>query len=329
MRKCCFIIPYFGNFPNYFQLFLNSCKFNPDYNWLIFTDNNKSYNYPSNVKLIKITFKDFIDHIQSFFDFKIIIHTPHKLCDYKPAYGYLFENYLKEFRFWGYCDLDLILGNLNNYLTDDLFEVYDKIFCLGHMTIFKNTPENNRIFLQPYKGKLLYKIAFTTEKTTTFDEEWRDENNINQLFISKGKKVFTNDYSMNPSILYNHFIRTQYVGINKSPKNHGYINESLQKAIYTWDHGHLFRYTIKDKKLKKEEFIYMHLQARKMKVDKQILNSNLFKIVPDEFLPLEVPNITLSNFNNIKKKGNCHHLQRIYWKRLKRKIKKFFRYAKN
>ncbi|WP_368731163.1 DUF6625 family protein [Lacticaseibacillus paracasei] len=37
MKKCCFVIPYFGNFPNYFQLFLNSCKKNPHYDWLFFT----------------------------------------------------------------------------------------------------------------------------------------------------------------------------------------------------------------------------------------------------------------------------------------------------
>lgn len=35
MSKCTFIIPYYGNFPNYFQLFLNSCKYNSDFEWLI------------------------------------------------------------------------------------------------------------------------------------------------------------------------------------------------------------------------------------------------------------------------------------------------------
>ena len=54
MKKCCFIIPYFGNFPNYFQQFLNSCKTNQDYDWLIITDNVENYNYPKNVKKIKM-----------------------------------------------------------------------------------------------------------------------------------------------------------------------------------------------------------------------------------------------------------------------------------
>ena len=51
-KKICFIIPYFGNFKNYFQLFLNSCRLNSDINWLIITDNKDEYDYPKNVKRI-------------------------------------------------------------------------------------------------------------------------------------------------------------------------------------------------------------------------------------------------------------------------------------
>ena len=58
MKKCCFVIPYFGKLPNYFQLFLNSCKYNQDYNWLLFTDDNSEFVYPSNVQRILIDFEE-------------------------------------------------------------------------------------------------------------------------------------------------------------------------------------------------------------------------------------------------------------------------------
>ena len=58
-KKICFIIPYFGNFKNYFQLFLNSCRLNSDINWLIITDNKDEYDYPKNVKRIELGFNDF------------------------------------------------------------------------------------------------------------------------------------------------------------------------------------------------------------------------------------------------------------------------------
>lgn len=41
MRKCAFVLPYYGKFGNYFQLFLNSCATNTDYDWLIFTDDHE------------------------------------------------------------------------------------------------------------------------------------------------------------------------------------------------------------------------------------------------------------------------------------------------
>lgn len=322
MKKCCFIIPYFGKFPNYFQLFLNSCKYNPDFNWLIFSDNETNYNVPPNVSIVKMTFDTLKDRIQSFFEFKIVLPTPYKLCDYKPAYGYVFHDYLKEYLFWGYCDLDTIIGNLSHFLTPDILENYDKIFCLGHMTLFKNTSENNSLFMSEYKGQTLYKRAFTTDKIVTFDEEWRDENNINQIFLSKGKNVFLKDYSMNTSILYNSFVRTQYVGHTSYSDSHGYKTEKSKKALYIWDNGHIYRYFSENAKLTREEFIYMHFQMRKFKISDKIMYTDCFKIVPNKFLPLEVDEVNESTFHNIKTKGLCFHVQRLMWKRLKNRILK-------
>lgn len=54
--KKTIIIPYYGKFPDFFQLFLNSCKWNKGFNWLIFTDNEDKYIYPDNVKKNKIIF---------------------------------------------------------------------------------------------------------------------------------------------------------------------------------------------------------------------------------------------------------------------------------
>lgn len=50
MKKIVFIIPYFGKFNNYFQLFLNSCQYNADLcDWIIFTDDRSKFEYPNNV----------------------------------------------------------------------------------------------------------------------------------------------------------------------------------------------------------------------------------------------------------------------------------------
>ena len=59
MKRACFIIPYFGKLPNYFQLFLNSCAPNKKFDWLIITNDNREFSYPKNVKKIFMEWNDF------------------------------------------------------------------------------------------------------------------------------------------------------------------------------------------------------------------------------------------------------------------------------
>ena len=69
-KRVNFIIPYIGNFPNYFQLFLNSCGKNSSFNWTILTDNEEQYRYPDNVKKVYFTWEELQKHIKSKFDFE-------------------------------------------------------------------------------------------------------------------------------------------------------------------------------------------------------------------------------------------------------------------
>ena len=76
IKKCCFIIVYFGQFNNYFPLFLKSCAKNADFNWLVITDDETKYNYPENFIVKKMSFKKLRDLVQSKFDFPIALETP-------------------------------------------------------------------------------------------------------------------------------------------------------------------------------------------------------------------------------------------------------------
>ncbi len=75
MKKIIFIIPYFGNFNNYFDIWLNSCANNPTINWIIFTDCKDTHNYPANVTIVYTTFEKLKVHIQSIFDFQISLES--------------------------------------------------------------------------------------------------------------------------------------------------------------------------------------------------------------------------------------------------------------
>ena len=69
--------------------------------------------------------------------------------------------------------MDQLFGDLNKFIKDEILEKYDKLFCLGHMTIFRN---NDNTYL-----KTNYKQIFQDENNNVFDE-WQDKIvNINVL----------------------------------------------------------------------------------------------------------------------------------------------------
>lgn len=304
MKKCCFIVLYFGKMPSYIEVFLKSCSYNKDYDWLIITDDKGSYKFPDNVFVKYWTFEEIREKIQSKFDFKISLEEPYKLCDYKPAYGYIFEEFIRDkYKFWGHCDLDIVCGNLNKFITDSILDKYDTIFELGHMLLYKNTYENNRIFMKEYNGKLLYKMAFQNPKIYVFDEFFFEKENVRTLFIDNKKNMYPEDYSFNIKSSITQFVRTKF-----DYKKQAFIDEEFMKALYIFDRGSIFRYYVKDGKLIKEEYMYMHFQDRKMALNKKILDSEIFKILPNKFEKLEVDNITIYNFNRIKKKKICFQI---------------------
>lgn len=317
MKQCCFIVPYFGRFPDSFKLFLKTCSHNRDFNWLIITDDERHFDYPPNVKLVYVSFEKLKSIVSSKFDFNVALDNPYKLCDFKPAYGYIFEEFITDFAFWGHCDIDIVLGDLSFFLNELFKENYDKMFCLGHMIIYKNNTENNRLFMTEYSGELLYKKVFSTSEICWFDEVYKDDRNINNIFLTLNRKVFQEDYSINFKVLPTEFIRTIYCPGSAEEKGH-YIDEEGINALYFWDQGHIYRVYEKDNQLHKEEFMYIHLQKRKMQLDKKVLSERSFKIVPNRFLVLEHLPINIMTYKTIKKSYLCVHSSRI---KLSQKIK--------
>lgn len=293
LRKCGFVLPYYGHFPPYFQLFLNSCGANPDFDWLVFTDDHTEYQYPANVHVHYETFADMQRRVHDAFDFHPQLKTPYKLCDLKPMYGYLFAEWLKGYQYWGYCDCDVVLGNLNHYVTDELLAGYDKLFELGHCSILRNTAENNRRFMLPLNGEELYKKVLASERIFTFDESYLDTN-VNEIFREHGATVFGTDYSANTRAAGSVFQITRY-----QPDLRTYCTEAPVRAVYVWDNGTLRRYVKRLGSFVESELMYMHFQRRTMDVRITEKDWDRFKILPGSFEPLEVEAVDADSFESI------------------------------
>lgn len=276
-KKCILLLPYFGKFKNYFNMFLMSCGANDKINWLIISDQKCPVNY-KNIKWINMEFSEFRLLVQKKFDFQISLETPYKLCDYKPAYGYILEDYIREYDYWGHCDCDLIFGNLNRMLSPVLNQNYDKIFAAGHLTLYKNTNENNRRFMKKNeKGVYLYKIAFSNKKIFGFDEDCYQEN-VHVLFQNDKCKLYENDLSFNISPTFYNIFREYY-----NCKSHVWKTESLNSNLLIWDGKDIFSFAKHKGNIRKKSYLYAHLHMRKMKNTLLPNQNNFVKICPENF----------------------------------------------
>ncbi|MFT9223981.1 DUF6625 family protein, partial [Liquorilactobacillus satsumensis] len=254
MKKCCFLVPYFGKLPNYFPVFLKTCAYNKDFNWIIFTDDVREFDFPDNVERKIMSFKDLQILIRSKFVEEVSIESPYKLCDYKPAFGYIFENYITDFYFWGHCDLDVLFGNIKDFITELMFQNYDKIFCLGHLVLYKNNYSNNRRFMNPINSEFWYKEALGTKDIFVFDEPYGDERNINTIFLKEKLKVYSRDLSLNFKVNYTRFVKTTYTG------NEKFVSEkkiNARNRLCIWDCGKIFRLQKSKKGIIKKEYLYI------------------------------------------------------------------------
>lgn len=316
--KKILIIPYFGKFPNYYQLFLNSCEKNKSYNWLIVTDNEIEHKYPENVAVIKMSFSELKNKIQKLYKFEISLDRPHKLCDYKPAYGHIFSEYIADYDWWGHCDMDVIFGDLDNYISEELLKNYEKLFTWGHFTLYKNTEINNKRYLNSFEDNYLYKEYFSKDKSFIFDEMFNKSiNNIyEELKIDiYDERVCADIYTKSSNFkIVKEFVR-------KSKK---FIIEKYRKNLFIYDNGKIYEYYKEKDILIKKEYMYIHLQKRRMeiKIDK---NLNYYKIIPNSFEKVEFDNISKENFTKIKNKNlNCHYIK-LRLKNLKIKVSNFIK----
>lgn len=284
--KIAIVIPYFGQFPSYFSLFLKSCSYNPDIDWLIFTDNEiskYSVRSPENVYIYKMSFEFLRNKIQKKFNFKISLKVPYKLCDYKPAYGYLFSDYLERYDYWGYCDIDILFGNIKKFLPDSLIISYDKIGHLGHLSLYKNQQDINLLFMQFSKNNITYKEIFSTDRIWIFDE-WGDIN-INTIFQLNGKRIlywneFCDIYPYDDC-----FYRVLSEVDDAIIANEPVCNTKIDKKplLIMWDVGQIKILYLKNKSLIQQECAYAHFQKRIVKYDLSDLEGKVL-CMPDQFV---------------------------------------------
>lgn len=287
MKSIIYIIPYFGKMGNLFPLWLRTCALNPSVNWIIFTDNYEEYSYPPNVRVVHMSFKEVVKKFQNQFDFPICLDTPYKLCDFKPAYGEVFSDYIQNFDFWGHCDIDLLWGDIRNFITEKVLEENDKIGFLGHSTLYRNTPEVNARYKITGKSKVDYKEAFSSSENFFFDERV-----MNEIYDSCGWRCYKKQVFADLSDYYYKFFLTNVAAEEQNRNN---------RQIFFWEKGKLIRKYLLNNKVHEDTFMYIHFLKRKMEINVEE-DAEQWMIIPNKI----TDKIEESTIEVVKKYSKSH-----------------------
>ena len=249
-------------------MWLLSVKQNPTIDFYLVTDIADKMEYPENVHIISMTFIELKERIKELFGADSRLEKPYKICDYRPAFGLIFKLWLTNYDFWGYCDVDMIFGDIRKFVTEDLLAMNKKLYSHGHFVLVKNDEEMNHLFKMAHNF-----VAFTFDEIKVVDlathfDEWRGFSVIcSQMNIPwyDGEQDYADvDFYQYQFRLVNH-------------------NKKRRPQIFQCHQGRLFLYYIEGESVLKREYMYIHLQKRSM-VNQVRQPEKGFLIIPKYFI---------------------------------------------
>lgn len=141
----------------------------------VFTPN--PWKSKGNIEILPMTIEEFDELILKYCEVHphnfINEHgVPDKLVsDYYPAYGQIFQDYIRGFQFWAHTNWDMVYGRLDHYIPDETLENCDiwtdDVGAInGILTIYRNRWSINNLFRYVPN----WKESFVTHEATGFDE---------------------------------------------------------------------------------------------------------------------------------------------------------------
>jgi len=167
----CVISAWFGRLPSYLPYFLKTCAANPYIDWMLITDQPLPFPSSENIRIMAMSKISLADLASKQLGFDVTIDDPYKVCDFKPLFGKIFKNQLNTYKYWGYCDLDIVFGDFSKQIQPVLVENPDiisfyKNFLSGPFCLYRNTSTVINLFSQCPD----YKSVFQDPEHKAFDE---------------------------------------------------------------------------------------------------------------------------------------------------------------
>lgn len=279
--KIGIIVTWFGSLPDYFPAWLKSAEANKDVDFLVFCDHEVK-SASENIHFQKMSFEETIALCEKKMHRKVNLANAYKFCDARLFFGVIYEDYLREYDFWGYCDIDLIFGNIRHFITDKLLNQYDRFFQYGHLCLYRNNQMMNHLYELPGGIYSLQEIFVGTAKTTP--EEY---SGANRICIKNNIKWYTNVVFADFNVWYSESLQL-YHGI----KNH-------EEQIFVWKNGTAKMIYKENGKIGEQEFIYCHWQKKKPVIEGDLDNCDAVIITPKSLMAVSEINYEKLNFKQI------------------------------
>lgn len=250
-KKIALLIPYFGKLPNYASLFFNSAKRNKSIDFFFITDTEVPSDYISdNIKIIKSSFKELRLLVKT--RLNAILPHPYKLCDYRPCYGVIFSDYINNYEYWGHCDIDIILGDVDKFLDSINYRYFDRCFPHGHFVLYKNTKIINELFTAPHPRDLPKLLDFNFVKKTSLACHY-DELGINYLCRNRGVRFFEEEFVFDIDTRFVEYVPTDEIDYKR-------------RHLISYENGKVFSYILSEEQVYKKEYMYVHFQKRRLNI---------------------------------------------------------------
>jgi hypothetical protein len=242
-----------GKIPDYFWFHYETTK-NLNIDFLIFTDSELVIDSP-NYKVIPITKNEVEEKVSLMLNHEYKIINPQKISDLKSCLGELFEDYLTEYDFFGFYDIDTLFGDFQKWVIPhtenyDVISFADKVHhnrISGPFVIIKNTYENRRLYRKSI-DRFIEILDF--DYVTAFDE-----------------------HEMSQILIENCNVKLIYDSINCETHNGG-------KNTYDayWTGGKVYINN-------EEKILYHFYRKNKTKLDKvgNLITASYDKVIVDDF----------------------------------------------
>lgn len=195
--KIAIIIPYFGKWPDWIDLFFHSCENNPSFDWYFFTDCAIPPKYRSNLNFKQTTFLEYCKNTSRELSINFTPKNPYKLCGLKPFEGYIHRKLIANYDFWGWADIDVVWGDLGKFYSEKLLQRYD-VFSThadrisGHLAILRNVPKYTKLCFQipDWKLKLEDQKAFPLDEQDFSYLVYPESKYITKFYSKVIRKLF-------------------------------------------------------------------------------------------------------------------------------------------